>query len=134
MPSAGFEPTIAAIEQLQAYALDRTDTEIDLISEMLLSKLFTHGRSVAYVGKCGSSSGVMLWRLVYLSEKALIRKRVTHFTEVKGACYTHLAHMNSTKTTCAHTSNNSSSSCPSQTAMRKFLHLIWCHSITSLHN
>jgi len=85
MPSAGFEPAIAAIERLQAYALDRTDTEIGLIAEMLLSKLFIHGRSVAYEGQCGSSSGVMLWRLVYLSEKAL-RKRVTHFTEVTGAC------------------------------------------------
>jgi hypothetical protein len=95
MPSAGFEPAIAAIERLQMYALDRTDTGSGPIAEMLLSKFFSHGRSVAYEGKCGSSSsssssssrsGVLLWRLVYLSEKALIRKRVTHFTEVTGAC------------------------------------------------
>jgi len=85
MPSAGFEPAIAAIERLQAYALDRTDTEIGLIAEML-SKLFIPGRSVAYEGKCGSSSGVMFWRLVYLSEKTLLRKRVPHFTEVTSAC------------------------------------------------
>jgi hypothetical protein len=59
MPSAGFEPAIAATEQLQIYALDRTDTGIGPISEML-SKFFSHGRSVAYVGKCGgNSSGVI---------------------------------------------------------------------------
>jgi hypothetical protein len=87
MPSAGFEPAIAAIERLQTYALDRTDTGIGPIAETLLTKFFSHGRSVAYEGKCGggSSSGVMLWKVVYLSEKALIRKRVTHFAEVTGA-------------------------------------------------
>jgi hypothetical protein len=61
MPSAGFEPAIAAIERLQTYALDRTDTGIGPIAKMLISKFFSHGRSVAYVGKCGgNSSGVML--------------------------------------------------------------------------
>jgi hypothetical protein len=89
MPSAGFEPAIAAIERLQTYALDRTDTGIGPIAETLLTKFFSHGRSVAYEGKCGgsggSSSGVMLWKVVYLSEKAPIRKRVIHFTEVTGA-------------------------------------------------
>ena len=87
MPSAGFEPTIAAIERLQTYALGRTDTGNGPIAATLLTKFFSHGRSVAYEGKCGGGSGrgVMLWKVVYLSEKALIRKRVTHFTEVTGA-------------------------------------------------
>jgi len=58
MPSAGFEPAIAATDQLQTYALDRTDTGIGPIAEML-SKFFSHGGSVAYVGKCGNSSGVI---------------------------------------------------------------------------
>jgi hypothetical protein len=85
MPSAGFEPAIAAIERLQTYALHRTTTGIGPVKEMLLSKFLSCGRSVACEGICGSSSGVLLWKLVELSDKALIRQRVTDFTEVTSA-------------------------------------------------
>jgi hypothetical protein len=37
MPSAGFEPTIPAMKQLQTYALDRTDTGIGAVTRTSVS-------------------------------------------------------------------------------------------------
>ena len=87
MPSAGFEPTIAAIERLQAYALDRTANGIGPIAEILLSKFFSRGRSVAYEGKCGSSSewGYAVGAGLPVREST-DKERVTHFIDVTGAC------------------------------------------------
>jgi hypothetical protein len=55
MPSAGFEPAITAVKRLQAYALDRTPTEIGSTlfrALILLLPLYAITVTLLYLSSC----------------------------------------------------------------------------------